>query len=590
MTRPRGFLAELKRRRVVRVALVYLAVAFIGLQAADILVPALLLPGWTMTLLVVILVLGFIAALALTWVVDLTPDGVVITRPRDEPEGEGSPVELSRRAVLVSGTFVMVVVFVGAALLVGSDGQVKPRKDSGAGAAAVSVAVLPFTDLSDDRSQEYFGDGLAEELLNTLRVAGIDVASRTSSFAFNTRGMSVRQIAQELGVDHIIEGSVRKAGDRLRISARLIDVRSDRTLWSDSFDFGLEDIFATQSAMARAVASALRVRLGGSGEVAAGTEDAHAYELYLLGLYHWHRRTPADLQQALRYFTAARDADPRYARAWAGIAFTYNVLPDYTDFGSTPALRLGREAAERAVQLDPRNAEARTALAWILQYDDGLERSLEEYDRAIALDPMFATAHHWRGILLMKAGRLAEAEASVRHARRLDPASPAIQGAMSMVFDMQQRIPEALAEAEAVLERVPDFRSALNYSFLMAAQLGRAREYEQNLRAYFESIGEAPDNAALVVAGLEDPGQQRRAVAVLDAILERNGGSRERFHLAGLFATLGAREQALHLLEMDPDRDLLGRRSYYAFLRDDPRYRAIMERGPASPPDSRRRS
>jgi TolB-like protein len=441
----------------------------------------------------------------------------------------------------------------------------------------VSVAVLPFADMSDDRSQEYFGDGMAEELLNTLRAAGVDVASRTSSFAFKGRALSVRQIAQELGVGHVIDGSVRKAHDRLRITAQLIDVRTDRTLWSESFDRSAVDVFAVQDEIARAVADALRVRLGSAARP-QGTTDTRAYDLYLLGLYHWHQRTPDGLRRALDYFTAARDADPTFARAWAGIAFTYHVMPDYAGHSVVNARRLAREAAERAVALDPSSAEARTALAAALNRHDDVAAALAELDRAIALDPGFATAHHWRGNILIGEGRLDEAETSLRTAHRLDPAAPAVHGSIVIMLDVQGRRDDALREAEAVLARAARFRSMLSTSFVLAAQLGRAREFEPRLRDFLDVIGEDPAHAATIVAGIERPQDRAAAIALLDEVLKRQADGPHRFYLTGLFAVLGAREQTLRLLETEPDWHLLRRSSFFEFVHGDPRYQAVLAR------------
>jgi adenylate cyclase len=555
---------ELKRRRVVQVALVYLAAAFVVLQVADILVPALHLPAWTVTLIVVLLALGFIVAIMLSWVVDLTPDGVVTTPPRGAPERPGQPVQLSRRMVLMAGIGVVGLVLAGAALALRSGAS-----------AAVSVAVLPFADMSDDRSQEYFGDGIAEELLNTLRAAGVDVASRTSSFAFKGRALSARQIAHELGVGHVIDGSVRKADNRLRISAQLVDVRTDRTLWSESFDRSAGDVFAVQDEIARAVADALRVRLG-SAAGAQGTTDTRAYDLYLLGLYHWHQRTPDALLRALDYFTAARDADPTFARAWAGIAFTYHVMPDYTGHSVVNARRLLRHSAERAVALDPSSAEARTALGAARDRYDHVAAALAELDRAIALDPGFATAWHWRGNILIGEGRLQEAEATLRTAHRLDPAAPALHGALVVMLDVLGRQEEALHEAETILARVPRFRSMLNMSFVLGAQLGRAREFEPRLRDFLDVIGEDPAHAATIVAGIERPQDRAAAIALLDEILQRQAEGPHRFYLTGLFALLGAREQTLRLLETEPDWHLVVRRSFFGFVHDEPRYQAVL--------------
>jgi adenylate cyclase len=566
------FFDELRRRRVVRVALVYLAAAFAMLQAADILVPALHLPGWTVTFVVVVLALGFPIALALTWVLDLTPAGVRMTTSATERSADPPPALLDRRTLLAASVFVLAGVAFATGWVLRPDSQ----RAAAAHAATVSVAVLPFADLSDDRSQEYFGDGIAEELLNILRTSDVAVASRTSSFAFKGRGLSVREIAHQLGVDHIIDGSVRKDGHRLRISAQLIDVRSDRQLWSRRFDRDAYDIFRIQDEIATAIASALRVRLAG-GATEPGTRDAEAYDLYLLGLHHWNQRTPDGLARALDVFTTAAEADPNFARAWAGIAFVHYVLPQYVDSPAERARVLGRAAAEQAVRLDPASAEARTALGSALDLSGDVAAALHEYDRAIALDPTFPTAHHWRALALMGLGRLAEAEAGLRHALRLDPASLPIQGGLAANLALQRRTEEALAELDALLQRAPAFRSALINSFVFGARLGRAREFQPRLRDYLRAIGENPADAAIIVDGIEDPRQRARAIGVVAEIVERADFG-QRFYLVDLFALLGAREQTLGMLEVQPDWHLMVDRPEFDFIRDDPRFQAIVAR------------
>jgi adenylate cyclase len=571
------FLQELRRRRVVRVALIYGAAAFVVLQAADILVPALHLPAWTMTFMVVLLAIALLPALVLAWIVDLTPDGIEITPPAGVPARAAQPVLLSRMAVIVPATLLLVGVMLAAAAVL-RDVPVPGEVHSGTRTA--SVAVLPFTDLSDDRSQEYFGDGIAEELLNTLRSADVDVASRTSSFAFKGRSMSVRQIAQELGVDHVIDGSVRKAGNRLRITAQVIDVRSDRQLWSQTFDRDADDIFRIQDEIAQAVATALRVRFAAPAAAPSGTSDAEAYDLYLLGLYYWNQRTPDGLMRALDMFRAATARDSAFARAWAGLSFTWYVLPEYAGYDATRARTLGREAAERAVRLDPASAEARTALAAALSLADDVAGALREYDRAVALDPRFPTAHHWRGILLTGMGDLAAGEAALREARRLDPASLPIQGFLAELLDMRGHTRAALTETEAVLGRAPAYRNALINAFVFGAQLGRAQEFEPRLRDYLRVIDEAPEQAAAIVAGVEEPRLRPQAVATVESIVARRTEPGDRYYLAMLLALLGAREPAIALLVADPEWYLLIDRSVFDFVRDDPRVQALQARRP----------
>jgi adenylate cyclase len=568
-------LAELRRRRVVRVALVYGAAAFAVLQLADIVVPALLLPGWTLTFVVVLTALGFPLAIALAWVLDVTADGIRVT-PRSAGVGNVTPPPalLGRGTLLVTGALVL------AGIAFGAGWVLRPGAPTAAaaGTARLSVAVLPFADLSDDRSQEYFGDGIAEELLNTLRTSDVDVASRSSSFAFKGRNLTAYEIAQQLGVDHIIEGSVRKAGDRLRISAQVIDVRADRQLWSQTFDRSAGDIFSIQDEIARAVANALRVQLAGAGVIATGTRDAEAYDLYLLGLHYWNQRTADGLQRALEVFRAATERDPGFARAWAGLSLTYGTLPGYTQVADEPARREARAAAEHAVRLDPNSAEARTALGGALRGAGDLVAARREFERAIELDPTFATAHHWLGMVHTREGRLDEAEAAVRRSIALDPSSLAARSYLALILEFQRRTEEALAETEALLARAPDYRNGLIQAFVNAATLGLAREHEPRLAAYLRVVGEDPAQARTIVAAVEQDALRAEAVATLHAI-ERRGlaaGRVARRH--DLYVLIGAHEEALRLLEREPVEPMFLHTRTFDPLREDPRFQALLAR------------
>jgi TolB-like protein len=558
-----SFLDELKRRKVVRVAVVYAASAFVVLQAADLILPALLLPEWTYRLLVLLALAGLPIALVLAWVLELTPAGVRVTTSGPSTSGDPPPALLGRRTLIAAAVLVLAGIAFGAGWILRPDADHAATADHAASAALVSVAVLPFADLSDDRSQEYFGDGIAEELLNALRSSDVAVASRTSSFAFKGRGLSAREIAAQLGVDHIIDGSVRKAGDRLRISAQVIDVRSDRQLWTETFDRAAGDVFRIQAEIASAVAAALRVRLAGGAASAPGTQDAEAYDLYLLGLYHWNQRTPEGLQRAVEIFTEATNRDPHFARAWAGLSFAHRARPQYAGYDAERAGAQSRAAAERAVQLDSLNAEARTAFA--AAFLQGAA-AIREYDRAIELDPTFPTAHHWRGIALITQGDIAAGEAALRRALRLDPSSLPAQSFLAVALEMQGRLEEALAQIEALLARAPGYAYGLSHAFELGALLGRAREFEPHLRAWLRGTGRDPDLATIIVEGIEDPLNRGRAIATVE---EQNLG-------LGLLGVLQAREEVLRHIEAG--NVTLLQRAFFDFVRDDPRFQAAVAR------------
>jgi serine/threonine-protein kinase len=299
--------------------------------------------------------------------------------------------------------------------------------------AAPSIAVLPFANLSADPDQDYFCEGLAEELITALaRLPGLRVAARSSSFRFKGRGADLREVGTELHVDRVLEGSVRKAGGRLRVAVQLVDVRDGYQLWSERFDRSLEDVFAVQDEIAAQVARTLAPALTAGEAARAGrsrTPDLEAYHLYLRGRHSWNKRHQGGLQTAVRYFAGAVDRDPAYAAAYAGLADTYGLLAldVYGVLAPSEAMPRAKAAAERALDLEPGLADARAARAWVrLHYDWDWQGSEDDFRASLDLDPGRATTHHWYSFLLSARGRHEEAAREARRAWELDPLSPIV--------------------------------------------------------------------------------------------------------------------------------------------------------------------
>ena len=435
--------------------------------------------------------------------------------------------------------------------------------------------MLPFSDLSASGDQQFFGDGLAEELLNVLvQIDGLSVASRTSSFAFKGKNLPIPEIARTLGVAHIVEGSVRRAGDRLRVTAQLVDVTTDRHLWSQTFDREATDIFAIQDEIARSIAEALRVRLGSAGQSGAGTENLAAYESYLRGLYHWNQRTEAGLRTALEIFREATERDPTFARAFAGLSMTYVLLPQYARFDQELARREAGAAARRAVELDPLSVEGLTALARTFDHP----KALETFDRALAINPRFATARHWKGIALTSMGRFEEGEAELRAAHALDPASLPIQSYLGINLAHQSRFAEALVETQALLKRAPDYRNGLFQGFTYAVLLERRHERLDLLERYFASIGEPTALAATIIHGIESPEGRPAAIGAVEGIVPRHLVAGRQSQMAQLLAFLRAEEQTVKLLETEHGWSIYPHWPVYDFLRGNARYEALLAR------------
>lgn len=453
------FFAELKRRRVFRVMAVYGVVAFVLLQVVDLLMPALLLPEWTYRLVAILLLLGFPVAVVLAWAFELTPDGVRRTRGATSKEiAEIASAPVGRRWP------VGLAALAGAALLGLGAGWALAPSDPAVEAEYSSVAVLPFVNMTGDEEAEYLGDGLAEELLNALAgIQGLRVPSRTSSFAFKGSPADARTIGDSLDVSLVLEGSVRGYGDRLRITAQLIDTEDGYHVWSEQYDRNPEDLLDLQEDIAGRIVAALSVELDAAGAkeiLDLGTSDPEAYDLYLQGRHFWNQRDSEDLAVARGLFREAIEIDSSYASAYAAIADAWVVpsawegarheAPD----GEGPikfALDEGIRYARLALELDPTLAQAHTALAYgLMMRDLDFRRAEQSFARAIELDGDYATAHQWFAELLSAMDRHEEAVREVRRAEAIDP-TRIIRWNVGRVLYFAGRYEEAIEQLQPLI-------------------------------------------------------------------------------------------------------------------------------------------
>lgn len=416
---------ELKRRNVFRVGIAYAIAAWVLLQIIDVVVPIIEAPEWVSKAMLLMIAVGFPLALLFAWAFELTPEGLKFER--DVDRSQSITGHTGRKL-----DFAIIAVLVIAVVLFAADKFIWSATPDEPGAAAKrSIAVIPFVNMSDDPGQVFFSDGISEEILNTLvRAEGISVASRTSSFGYRNHEQSISVIAEELGVLFVLEGSVRKADDQLRITAQLIDAEQDRHLWSQTYDRGLTDVFAVQTDIANSITQAIRSELGIESDekisVKAITEDMSAYDLYLkASLAFRDRNSTKDVLDAQTWFQQAVEIDPDFAAAWEGLAAAYSVLPYWgVDDRSLEAyLHLGNEAADRALAIDPTLAFAfgikAANLNAVPPYD--LTRSIAEGETALEMDPKNPTLHHWQGLNLQFAGYLEEALAAHTRCFDIDP-------------------------------------------------------------------------------------------------------------------------------------------------------------------------
>src|SRR5512145_3059450 len=444
--RAMAFFAELKRRRVGKVAIAYGAVAWGVTESASVVLPALRVPEWAVTFIVIFLLVGFPIAMVLAWIFDATPTGIQRTEPLP---GDAPQSRVRMRAAF--GVLVLLLM-TGLGYLLYERGFGRAH----AGEPHNSIAVLPFTNLSGDPARDYFSDGMSEELLNLLaRIPGLKVASRTSSFAYKGRNVDIREVGQELGVETVLEGSVRQAGEQVRITAQLIDAETGFHLWSETYDRKLEDIFRVQDEIAAAIVDKLRIELAPQEQALAvrdkaPTQNVEAYELYLQGRAAWKRRGEDNLRKAIDLYQRALGLDPGFARAYAALASAYVVLPGYTveQGDEAQVLPMAETAARRALSIDPTIGEAHAVLAQMNSQRGDLLDAESGFFFAISLEPNAATPHHWYSILLGKVGRLDQALEQARRAQELDPTSAIIAANLAAHYLARRDYDQAMRYVE----------------------------------------------------------------------------------------------------------------------------------------------
>lgn len=484
--------------------------------------------------------------------------------------------------------------------------------DSGAGSAGPgtpparepapkhTIAVLPFVNLSADPDQDYFCEGMADELINALvRIEGLRVAARVPLSRRHGRSEAIRRLGERMGVDKLLEGSVRKAGERLRITVQLVNVADGFHVWSERYDREMADVFAVQDEIATRVAEALRLRLAATGlapRAARQTADLEAYHLYLRGRYHWNKRHEGGLQEGVRCFEQAIERDPGYALAYAGLADSYALmgLLIYEVLPPHQAMPRARAAARQALELDPELAEAHACLGWVkLHYDWDWLGSEEDFQRSLALDPERATTHHWYSFLLTALGRFDAATAHARRAWELDPLSLIVNANLVQPSFYARRFDEAIAQARKLVGMEPAFAIGHFWVGVADAATGRHREAIAELRSFSRLGGGALRALSLVAyaqACAGDREEARRSLAELHGLAEGAGGRYvPAYHFAQVHAGLGERDAAFSWLE----QALAERCDQLAYLavdplfdglRDDSRFDALLGRlGLAAP-------
>jgi TolB-like protein/Flp pilus assembly protein TadD len=484
--------AEMKRRRVFRTLVGYGIASFAVLQIIEPIMHGLHWPETVLSYVVAGLAAGFPVVITLAWAFDVKAGGIERTAPaaaRTGPRGIPLALLLVGIGVLAAAPGLVWYFFVRA------DTRIVARREGerlGAAAEAKSIAVIPFVNVSGNRENEYFSDGITEELINALaNIDGLHVASRTSVYALKSRNLDAREIGARLNVKTLLEGSVQREGDALRVSAQLINVSDDFHIWSKTYDRKVSGVFALEDEIAHSIAQALRRKLVG-GESASlvkpSTSSLEAHDLYLQGRYFQERRTAEALHKAAGFFAQATEKDPAYALAWVGLAdatalqYQYGLVPD------SSLLPKARQSALRAIELDPRLAEAQATLGLIAQNSYQWADAERAIRQAIELNPKYATAHHWYALQLALQGRIPEAYAETDRAHRLDPTSPIINNLVGVTRFYGRDFDGAVEALRKTLEIAPDF--IVSNAFLGQVYAAQGK-YTEALAEYAKVV---PDN------------------------------------------------------------------------------------------------
>jgi serine/threonine-protein kinase len=453
-----------------------------------------------------------------------------------------------------------------------------------------SVAVMPFTNLSADPEQEYFCDGMAEEIINALaHIEGLRVVARMSCFAFKGRQVDIREIGRQLNVSTLLEGSVRKAGKRLRITAQLVNVADGYHLWSERYDRDMEDVFAIQDEISLAIVENLKERVLKADKSALSRRheiDPEAHQLYLKGRFFWAKRSRESFEKSIEYFKKAVEIDPYYAQAYAGLAVSYNDLPNYSSFPSAEAYPLAKEAALKALELDNELAEAHTALGLILSDHEwdwvGAEK---EYKRAIELNPAYETAHQWYAFLLACLWRPDEAISEMNKAYELDPLSLAVNRNYGFLLYMARKYDDALKMLRKAAELDPSF--SYTY-FCMGLVYLRTQDYEKAIEVFKKERELTGGVNPIVVIPLGTAyarmGDREKAEEILAGVEERMKHEYvSPFFLAQFYFTLGELDTGFELLDRAYAERDISLRHIKAFPMEDavlrdPRYNVLLEK------------
>lgn len=560
-SQPLSLFEELKRRNVFKVAIAYIVAAWVMLQVADVILGNIAAPAWVFQVLLFFLFAGFPFALMLAWAFELTPAGL---KREQEVESDAALIASARRA--------------------------ESENSSGAADKTAemdrSIAVLPFVNMSDDASNEYFSDGISEELMNLLaKIPELRVAARTSSFSLKNKDLQISEVGEILNVAHVLEGSVRKSDNRLRITAQLIQTADGFQLWSETYNHTLDDIFATQEEIAGAVVAQLKITLlGRAPEVKEA--DPNAYPLFLQARYLASQGTASAFEQAIALYQQALDIAPDYAAAWAGLSDAYRKQTQRGLRQYEEGFSLAREAAEKALAIDPRNAKAHASLGWLaLAVDGDLALAAGHFERALELEPTNPDMLSYAAFLVMLLGRQDEAIALMEYVVARDPVNADSHHQLAKQYLWAGRLDDVIAALDIALKVSPGRISA---NWAMGVALLLKGENEAALKAMQQ---EDDEDAGWRLAGLILVYHALGQKAESDAALAEMISTQEQiaaYNIAYILAFRGEADRAFEWLDKavhykDPGLIELTVQPLFANIHADPRWVPFLEKIGMSP-------
>ena len=574
--------AELKRRNVLRVGAAYVVVAWLIIQVIETIFPFYGISNDAIRIVITVLAIGLLPVLIFAWAFELTPDG--LRKEKDVDRTDSATHQSGKkldRMIMVALALALVYFAVDKFVLSPSREAVvvesavqKARTDALVQSyGKYSIAVLSFVDMSADKDQEYMSDGIAEEILNLLaKIKQLRVISRSSAFFFKGKDIDIPTVAAQLNVAYILEGSVRKAGNQLRITAQLIEARSDTHIWSQTYDRKLENIFQIQDEIAAAVVDELKITLLGAVPKSQQIE-AEAYTLALRARFFWNRRGPGDEEKAMDYYQQALAIDESYAPAWAGVSVAYAVQASKGGTAREELLAKAHEAAEKALLLDPGSSDAHVRMGQAKRRAGDWYGGSAEYERALELDPNSSLALGVIAIDLWKGGRLDESIDQYKRIVLMDPLSAIWPNNMAEVMIKAGRIDEA----EVAIRRAFDLNANLN---LYKETLGKIHilrgQFDEALEK-FQSVTESGDSLVGLAIAYYKTGLIDEAHAVLKQLGDSNEEKHASFALAVTYAEWGEIDKAFEWIDEIPYSVwFVEYEPYFRNLHDDPRWKPAL--------------